>query len=907
MATLQSLLATALAPSQEGAIASNAMHTLSLLQSGAVLAQADENTLHKFMVRVSALLKAKAPIAKWFAAYLAHTACETNWKVLKSHGGTWAGLLLHLLEINEQPVVKEAAIRALRTIFAKTHGKQEFTRDITTPRLPQYLKLLFKHAQISEETVSVNQNGASSKKNNDAPADEFIELGYDEHSSDEENDKEDNEQNFFHDTTKVETDIKDMTRLLPAIIPAINTVLKLQSTTFRPFTKRYLALISTLISISYTDPTSISPALLRDVCTGYALLHHSAPKDTEALTWRLSIKHVVGQINTTITDISFAFVDEDFNGKIETGSLQANFTADNGKTITVDTPVLKLKPLSGTTNGIPSAQTLTQASDKIKSLMNLLAAHLRVSTKSPVKLPIGALITLADRILSFSAYTTTKTVGGVNEGPRRAAFLNFISEIQFFVFDLLLLRLIPLAQTMLLCHVDTLTHHVNIHVQPPAGPAIDNIISNRRLQLKALQFATSLLRLQGSIPKTGAPAVAAMVSAAVALSSPYKDPSAEGLADAVPAPHLFFIDPTPAQLAIVARFFETVVSTVPDLSLPSRASIDRWFIVSAATAKNRTYGVTSTNTVVTNKQIQLWDNVLSTSAAFPGRASKYSILPMAARLAPGSRVLDALIKPRLPPSVNVVQRIIPTASFQPTTSDEVIQETDSQSKKRKIDETDKQDALFSSKAQSTVDIEMEYNEGGFFKETNEEKVNAPNREVSVELTEESVVVQPPRNVRESIFAKTNSEPSAEVDSDASSTSRVRRRTKKQMTEHMRQKQLKEATATPSEDLEETDQVVSVGPEIVQISDDSEDDNDDDDKSPSTADTSSNNGQDRSGRNFRSSTRNNRKENTSVEVNLTDDKDGEDFEEDDDEAEEDDEVIKINNISLDLDSSSDEES
>lgn len=61
--------------------------------------------------------------------------------------------------------------------FCKTFGKQEFTRDITTPHISPFLKLLFKHAQITEESVVIKNDSSNSQE-------EFIQLD----DSDEEDD-----------------------------------------------------------------------------------------------------------------------------------------------------------------------------------------------------------------------------------------------------------------------------------------------------------------------------------------------------------------------------------------------------------------------------------------------------------------------------------------------------------------------------------------------------------------------------------------------------------------------------------------------------------------------------------------------------------------------------------------------
>jgi pre-rRNA-processing protein RIX1 len=250
--SLKSLLSTVLSPSQEDNIAANASHCLSLIVSSpSILTEADEPSLTKFKVRVSALVKSKQPIARWFGCYLCKVAVESKcYSILKSHGGTWAGLLQHVLEVKEPLVTHQIAIQALSTLFSATYGKPNFTKEITTSRLPEYVKQL------------------------------FVLAG--------------KEPQLWH-----------------VIVPALSKTLSQQSTTFRPFVHKAFNLFTEVLRSGVTGSNNVTDKLIQDTCEAMVLLHMSAPKGKEQEEWRNSIICTISEINYTISEMSFELVDEE--------------------------------------------------------------------------------------------------------------------------------------------------------------------------------------------------------------------------------------------------------------------------------------------------------------------------------------------------------------------------------------------------------------------------------------------------------------------------------------------------------------------------------------------------------------------------------------------------------------------
>lgn len=573
MATLHTLLATSLSASQDSLILSNASHTIGLLQSGSLLEEADEQTLHKFKSRVSAMIKSKSPISRWFGAYLAKVSCETNFSVVKGHGGTWAGLLIHLLEIPVEPhVTHEITIEALSTIFSQTWGKQELTRDITTPRLPQYIKLLLKLAE-----------GRSSKEGSNE---------------------------------------KFVSPLLSVILPALNKVMKQQSTTFKPHVQRYQRLLLSIISTSYMESHRVEESVLTQACEGYVLLHFATVKGNEFIVWRQSLIKVINKIHATVSQFALPIVEED-----------SSFFQD--KTDIEDLEITSL----------PADASMILVKDKLRVLFVLLGTFFTTGTKTEIKLPIGAIVNLADRLFSLNKHTMQKR--GVEQATRNL-FLAVLDDLHIATCTLLL-TLIPVVRTMILVHIEVFMHHIDVLSDSADTKLLENI----------LKLASILFGLIGVLPKAMVPLVSKLVQAGLKLVQPRIDASSVNLPDAVANPSLFLVNPKTETISTVTSFFSTVIVTVPDLSLPVRSQIDQWLILAAAKpfSQNR----------------QPIQNTLALSAFFPGKASKYSILPIALRSVPKSTLLESMVHPRLPPTSSAVHNLTKSAVLIPSKQKDTIE------------------------------------------------------------------------------------------------------------------------------------------------------------------------------------------------------------------------------------------
>ncbi|KAF5096894.1 hypothetical protein D0Z03_001520 [Geotrichum reessii] len=565
MATLQSLLTTSLAPSEEINIPNTAAQTIGLLLSGELFEQADEPTLHKFKLRVSGLLKANNtsnPITKWFGCYLAKVACETNAAILRGHGGTWANLILHLIEVPYEPTVtKEIAVEALSSIFAMTNGKQELTRDITTPRLPAFVKVLLKLVESSNNSI-----------------------------------------------TKYD--------LIENILTALNRIIKAQSTTFKPFVTRYEKLLLDLLSTSYTEPHRITDTVLQKTCEGIVLLHYATPKGNENEVWRQNINKIITEIHATAAQLSTGIVDEDVSAFPR---------------ITDETPRLAIVKTSGS--------DLFQLSQRLTTLLRALTVFMTTATKTDVKLPIGSVVSVIDRLYSLNKHTVQK------RGVEKHIYAQFLAATSSAHIEAskFLLAFVNVLGSKILLHVEVLLHHVDVlsDTNSAAEPALLAVL---------LQLAGQLFKTIGTVPKASLALVSKLVQRALELVEPKLAPSSASLPDAVANPGLFVVPPSQNYVETVARFFSLVIMHAPDLALPVRSQVDQWLVL-------RTIKCDSAVTVRAPLE-----QALALSAFNPGRKSKYSVLPIAINSLPDTNVLlDSMVHPRLPPTSSTIHNLTRTA------------------------------------------------------------------------------------------------------------------------------------------------------------------------------------------------------------------------------------------------------
>lgn len=111
------------------------------LVSPHLLESTQEQPKHKFKTKVSALLKSSGQ-TRAYGAVLARKALA-DWSIVKSHGGAWAAIMLHVLDLPDE-VCWAPVTKTLTYLFGKVHGKSELSREIAGSKIGEFMKRLVK-------------------------------------------------------------------------------------------------------------------------------------------------------------------------------------------------------------------------------------------------------------------------------------------------------------------------------------------------------------------------------------------------------------------------------------------------------------------------------------------------------------------------------------------------------------------------------------------------------------------------------------------------------------------------------------------------------------------------------------------------------------------------------------------
>lgn len=115
-------------------------YALSTIASGDLLKTSPEGSKHKLKVKISSLLKSSGT-ERAYGAQLARAAIGVDWSFIKSHGNSWATILIHVLDLPD-PVGWGPAIQFLSTLTTLIYGKQELIREVTNAKISDFIKRL---------------------------------------------------------------------------------------------------------------------------------------------------------------------------------------------------------------------------------------------------------------------------------------------------------------------------------------------------------------------------------------------------------------------------------------------------------------------------------------------------------------------------------------------------------------------------------------------------------------------------------------------------------------------------------------------------------------------------------------------------------------------------------------------
>uniref|UniRef100_A0A060THJ4 Pre-rRNA-processing protein RIX1 n=1 Tax=Blastobotrys adeninivorans TaxID=409370 RepID=A0A060THJ4_BLAAD len=249
--SLRALLDTSLSPDEEDGIhVKGPVAIATLVSDHSILNDAEEALLNRFAVRVSALIQSKKQPSRWFGNLLVFAAAQSQcWKVIKSHGATWAPILLNRLKDKNSAIVQQSGIQALTALIQVTAGKPNLTRDITTPNLHQFVTMIV-------------------SPSNEDP-DYWLEC-----------------------------------------VRALNILLAYHPASLRSFQSRIYELIHRIYASWESRDKVVSDSLALEAAKCYASVYLASPKDNNSIEWERRFEKVLSEVTELFAMVVQPHVDE---------------------------------------------------------------------------------------------------------------------------------------------------------------------------------------------------------------------------------------------------------------------------------------------------------------------------------------------------------------------------------------------------------------------------------------------------------------------------------------------------------------------------------------------------------------------------------------------------------------------
>jgi hypothetical protein len=308
--------------------------------------------VHKFKTRLSALLQDNSPEARWSAIILIKATVETGGWDVYHECGAWVRGLLGILSKPDPPTTKELCIIALTRIFLLLEDHQSLVREITTPSLPGFIA-------------------------------SCLNLVKSEHAC------RGTKKMFCYDS------------ILTSVLQSFGKLLPRHPTLFRPFLSQIRSLILPLTASTPSNVMLDEDPKLKPITSGTYLAYSSrrllvllsscAPKNTSAEEWAESVHVVIKSLHRT-ADRAFRAVIEDWEPSTSRAFQGGNQAHDFAEIVS---------DLDGDELGLPAWRGIHAGVERIDGLLHIIHMFVATPTKLSVRIPLGALVDVAERILSI--------------------------------------------------------------------------------------------------------------------------------------------------------------------------------------------------------------------------------------------------------------------------------------------------------------------------------------------------------------------------------------------------------------------------------------------------------------------------------------------------------------------------
>lgn len=296
--------------------------------------------VHKFKIQITTLLTGKESGGRFAAVLLIKAVVELGgWEILKG-AEPWVRGLLQVLK-SDAPVVKSLCILTLASIYTMTRQYQTLVREITTPTLPTFVTSCLN--LLSKSTPSPTK------------------------------------------------DLSGQESMVESVFEAFAILLPRHPTIFRPFTSQIQHATRLYVAPTMSGGCFVPQSLRESARRVTVTIHQTAPKNASADEWAKALRLHIRATHVTADQVFRAVVEdwESVSGYVG-GSVDSNAAVQGGSKSAEDFP-----EWSGIHDGV----------ERLIGMLALLGQYLKSPTAAAVSIPVDALKDVLSRMLSLTKPT----------------------------------------------------------------------------------------------------------------------------------------------------------------------------------------------------------------------------------------------------------------------------------------------------------------------------------------------------------------------------------------------------------------------------------------------------------------------------------------------------------------------
>lgn len=324
--------------------------TSNLLQCKAVLsaegsssskdASRTSTVTHKIRSRITSLLQDRIAAGRWSGIVLAKTFVELGGYQALQASGPWVTAIITVLKRPQDTAsTKKLCCAILTRIFTLTRSYQTLQREITTPRLPDFINACLNHFSYTKQIVHAQRTTLNAS-------------------------------------------------VLEYMLQSINSLLPHHPTVFRSFADKLRRLSISILSMHSTQEDSmdreipVNTQCQKLACELYVKLYNTAAKNGAAEEWDKGLESLCTAIRATSSLVLRAFA-------------EISRSTDNTTSASEEPAELEQESI-----GFPRWTGIEAGTIRLVALLDLLKSFVATPTTFPVSFKTGPVIDLVCRILS---------------------------------------------------------------------------------------------------------------------------------------------------------------------------------------------------------------------------------------------------------------------------------------------------------------------------------------------------------------------------------------------------------------------------------------------------------------------------------------------------------------------------